>query len=65
MDKTQLLGQLEAQLRGLAHGANEARVAAAEEARAGATSKERRADTRVAIEYSLSLIHISEPTRLC
>jgi len=63
MDKIFLVGQLEAQLRGLAQGANEASAAAAEEARSGATAKERRSDTRLAIEYSSLALGQSQRAR--
>ena len=46
------MAQLEAQLRELAREAEAASVAAAQEARAGATPNEKREDARVAIEYT-------------
>lgn len=46
-----LVAKLEAQLREVAQTAHEASAAAAEEARNGATAKERRSDTRLALEY--------------
>jgi transcription elongation GreA/GreB family factor len=52
VNKDGLVAQLEAQLLELARDAEAASVAAAEEARAGATSKEKRADARVALEYA-------------
>ncbi len=52
MDKRTLVAQLEDKLREIARTAHGASVAAAEEAREGATSKERRADARVALEYA-------------
>lgn len=52
MDKQQLLAQLEDQLRALAREAHEAGLAAAAEARTGATPQEKREDARVAIEYA-------------
>jgi len=52
MDKRVLVAQLEDKLREIARTAHGASVAAAEEAREGATSKERRADARVALEYA-------------
>jgi transcription elongation GreA/GreB family factor len=52
VNKDELVAQLEAQLRELAQEAEAAGAAAAQEARAGATSKEKRADARVAIEYA-------------
>ncbi len=52
MDKGTLLAQLEDQLRALARQAQDASVQAAQEARDGATEREKRADARVAIEYA-------------
>jgi transcription elongation GreA/GreB family factor len=52
MDKGALVEQLEHQLRELARSAQSASVEAADEARAGATASEKRADARVAIEYA-------------
>jgi transcription elongation GreA/GreB family factor len=50
MDKRALVDQLEHHLRAVMREAQRTSSAAAEEARAGATARERRADTRVAIE---------------
>jgi transcription elongation GreA/GreB family factor len=52
MDKRDLLAQLERKLSDLANEALGASVAAAQEAQQGATSKEKRDDSRVAIEYA-------------
>ena len=52
MDKRDLVAQLQAQIRDLAHTAVSASSAAASEARNGATSKEKRTDARVALEYA-------------
>jgi transcription elongation GreA/GreB family factor len=52
MDKRDLLAQLERTLSDLANEALEASAAAAQEAQQGATSKEKRDDARVAIEYA-------------
>lgn len=52
MDKRDLLTQLETRLRELARGAHGASLAAAQEAREGATGKEKTEDARVALEYA-------------
>ena len=52
MDKRDLLGQLESHLREIAHTAHSASASAAQEAKHGATSKEKRADARKSIEYA-------------
>jgi transcription elongation GreA/GreB family factor len=51
MDKRDLLAQLEAQLRAIANAAQDASVAAAAEARDGATAREKRSDARTLLEY--------------
>lgn len=52
MDKHALVEQLASQLRELARTAHDASVAAADEARSGATASEKALDARVAIEYA-------------
>jgi transcription elongation GreA/GreB family factor len=52
MDKGFLVSQLEDRLREIARTAHGASVDAADEARRGATGKEKKADARIAIEYA-------------